>query len=998
MSEFDEHDWRSLGIIKLLACLAALFHDLGKANAFFQSKLRQGKILSDPYRHEWVSLRLFHAYVGEANSDLEWLKRLAEMPEEPDMAWAEGLIADRPTSQFASPFKKMKLPLARSIGWLIVSHHRLPRKHPWDAVSLNQRALRQLPNGIEADWTAEKPHPDIKDSELERCWRFDAPLPFASAAWRSKVRKVAGELLELHQRQDNTFSVDFFSLHASRLVLTIADHYYSSLDGEGDRVRGDAAYDAYANSLRVAAKPRLHQKLDEHLLGVAKACSSVARLLPRLEKSLPRLGHHSGLKKRCADPRFRWQDKAFEMACGLRGQAAAQGFFGLNLASTGCGKTLGNGRIMYGLADPELGARFTIALGLRTLTLQTGNEYRRRLGLNADDLAVLCGGGAVKELYQLGAEIDNESAERVIGSESADKAAVEEHYVHYEGSLEGTLLGKWLQGRPGSLALVNAPILACTIDHLMPSVEALRGGRQIAPMLRLLTSDLILDEPDDFDISDLYALSRLVHWAGMLGSRVLLSSATIPPPLAAGLFNAYSAGRALYRKNRGAQGTVDSICCAWFDEFGCASGEHMSDTSFGEQHAKWAQTRARKLDSAEVRRRAIIVDVMDGKNLSEEEATGVREDLAGRIATHTQELHQAHHSIDPVSKKRVSFGLVRMANIDPLIDVTRYLAGLPPPPGTRLHLCCYHSRHPLFMRSAIERRLDAVLDRHDPERVFSLPDIRALLDGQAGEDHLFIILATPVAEVGRDHDYDWAIVEPSSMRSFIQLAGRVRRHRPGTCDTPNIRLLDRNLKSYRTEDGLSFVKPGFECKGFKLASVNLRDIVTPDQLIISAKHRIVELQDAVPRENLAAFELERIRMTMSEAGEFPASLWWTTSAPYSGELQRNTPFRLSPPTEPFVLLYNDEEEQLLFHRIEQDGSENCVETNLFGRTDCECAAGVDFWPFGVGESCERQVEELAQHLDMDKAACARRFGTLDLPENSDVRLWLYHPALGLRRG
>ncbi len=685
LRERDEHDWRHLEIIKLLACLAALFHDLGKANAFFQGKLKLSKFHADPYRHEWVSLRLFRAYVGESDSDLEWLKRLAEMPEEPDMAWVEGVVADRPSSGFASPFKKLKLPLARSIGWLIVSHHRLPRKHPWSAISSNERALRQLPNGIEADWIAEGPHPDIEDSELERCWRFDTPLPFASAAWRFKVRKVAGELLELHQRQDTVLSVDFFSLHVSRLVLTIADHYYSSLDENLDRVRGDAAYHAYANSLRGASKPRLHQKLDEHLLGVAKACNSVARLLPRLEQALPRLGHHSGLKKRCADTRFRWQDKAFEVACRLREQAAAQGFFGLNLASTGCGKTLGNGRILYGLADPEIGARFTIALGLRTLTLQTGNEYRRRLGLSADDLAVLCGGGAVKELYQLGT---------VLGSESADEAIADEHHVHYEGSLDGTFLDKWLQGRPGSLALVNAPILACTIDHLMPSVEALRGGRQIAPMLRLLTSDLILDEPDDFDINDLFALSRLVHWAGMLGSRVLLSSATIPPPLATGLFNAYSAGRALYRKNHGMLGTVDSICCAWFDEFGCAFGEHASEASYGEQHAKWVLARAKKLDSAEVRRRAVIVDVKDGKNLTEEEATGVREDLAGRIATHAQELHQLHHSIDPRTSKRVSFGLVRMANIDPLIDVTRCLSGLPSPSGTRLHLCCYHSRHP----------------------------------------------------------------------------------------------------------------------------------------------------------------------------------------------------------------------------------------------------------------------------------------------------------------
>ena len=39
-------------------------------------------------------------------------------------------------------------------------------------------------------------------------------------------------------------------------------------------------------------------------------------------------------------------------------------------------------------------------------------------------------------------------------------------------------------------------------------------------MLRLLTSDLVLDEPDDFGLEDLPALCRLVNWAGMLGSRI----------------------------------------------------------------------------------------------------------------------------------------------------------------------------------------------------------------------------------------------------------------------------------------------------------------------------------------------------------------------------------------------------------------------------------------------------------------------------------------------
>ena len=91
--------------------------------------------------------------------------------------------------------------------------------------------------------------------------------------------------------------------------------------------------------------------------------------------------------------------------------------------------------------------------------------------------------------------------------------------------------------------------MVSTIDHLIPATEGTRGGRQIGPMLRLLSSDLVLDEPDDFGLEDLPALCRLVHWTGMLGSRVLLSTATMPPALANALFRAYKEGWSQYAKD-----------------------------------------------------------------------------------------------------------------------------------------------------------------------------------------------------------------------------------------------------------------------------------------------------------------------------------------------------------------------------------------------------------------------------------------------------------------
>ena len=154
----------------------------------------------------------------------------------------------------------------------------------------------------------------------------------------------------------------------------------------------------HANTDRDSGK--LKQRLDEHLLGVALHSRKLAGTLPRLERQLPRLARHKGFTRRVEQPRFRWQDKAYDCAMACREQAMEHGFFGLNLASTGCGKTLANGRILYALADPQRGARFSIALGLRSLTLQTGQAYRERLGLGDDDLAILVGGSAARELFE----------------------------------------------------------------------------------------------------------------------------------------------------------------------------------------------------------------------------------------------------------------------------------------------------------------------------------------------------------------------------------------------------------------------------------------------------------------------------------------------------------------------------------------------------------------------------------------------------------------------
>jgi CRISPR-associated endonuclease/helicase Cas3 len=383
-----------------------------------------------------------------------------------------------------------------------------------------------------------------------------------------------------------------------------------------------------------------------------------------------------------------------------------------------------------------------------------------------------------------------------------------------------------------------APVLACTIDHLMAATETTRGGRYILPTLRLMSSDLVIDEIDDFTGDDLIAIGRLIHLAGMLGRKVMISSATIPPYLAEGYFKAYRDGWQLFCKTRDTSGIIG---CAWIDEFSTqVTSNHFIDTltdkkaaeavgQYRQEHTKFIEKRVSKLQKQPAKRKAGIIDCQkiianhqDHHDNDSNFVTSKQTAYFNVMAQSALNKHQNHHIVDDKTHIKVSFGVIRVANITPCIELTKYLLEKDWPEPTEVRVMAYHSRQVLLLRSNQEQHLDKVLKRKEKqgERPLALSDsiIRQhLTDIKTSssdiENVLFILVATPVEEVGRDHDFDWAVIEPSSYRSIIQLAGRVKRHRDGGVETPNIALMQYNLKGIQHNQEPNqkvFTNPGFE--------------------------------------------------------------------------------------------------------------------------------------------------------------------------------------------
>ena len=204
-----------------LTALAALMHDLGKATQAFQDRLKQpGLRERNHYRHEWVSVRLFQAFVGD-DDDAGWLRRLAAGADADAQAQAferqwldtEGgrLLRDgidEPQAGECLPFASLP-PLAQAVAWLVLTHHRLPCKpvsqgsgsigedidqpqYRWRRFGahprfVNAAELHGLLQRISADWN--EPREDAPTSSVRAHWHFPG-----AACWPARMAQAGRTL------------------------------------------------------------------------------------------------------------------------------------------------------------------------------------------------------------------------------------------------------------------------------------------------------------------------------------------------------------------------------------------------------------------------------------------------------------------------------------------------------------------------------------------------------------------------------------------------------------------------------------------------------------------------------------------------------------------------------------------------------------------------------------------------------------------------------------
>lgn len=550
----------------------------------------------------------------------------------------------------------------------------------------------------------------------------------------------------------------------SRLCIMTADHNVSSLVSENTN-------DDEENSLLAKTKSHGYQSLFNHLQDVENESCNIFDMITKHSPVSLTKESVSKLMQKSIDNNFKWQDEAVSQI--NKNHKKGNGLFAVISSSTGSGKTLGVAKMcLSAQLKHEECLRYTTVLGLKNLTLQTGSDYKNLI--DSDQILTQIGSKATLE-------INRQNEKESYGDDEEDLG---ENPVCISTDNVVTSVAHSVFGDKSGIQsdYISAPVVVSTIDYIVSGAD-FRKSNFIFSQLRIMNSDVILDEVDGYDLNDLLTIVRLCYVVGLYGRRVYLSTATPNKKLINSLFEAYSLGYNAFLKANMVDGEIDSFIISNYtiDDNILCSFASLSDvdsfTSFFQESflEKIPFLKSKKL-------RNIAVEDINIDNM-----------LQKAIQLHFDN----YESKDGVN---MSAGMIRVAHIKSGFKLYQKIERFKREyeeanSKTKVNLVFYHSQMWLATRSFLEKSMDLGLKRKN------LPLEESILFRKDFHSNKFdniinIFIVTPVEEVGRDHDFNWAIIEPSSLRSIIQTAGRVNRHRQIDYSNrePNIILMNENFQ------------------------------------------------------------------------------------------------------------------------------------------------------------------------------------------------------------
>lgn len=789
----------------LLAGAAGYVHDIGKASVHFQNKLKPenaNRIIKDEVRHEWLSIKLLQKL---RHNGWNWQEAWKGM----DQNIAQFSLGDRADASMDFIGNDIE-----AVDYLVVSHHGL-LGHDGAFPNADRHVRTQ---GL------------ITPSQIECAGEI---RPEVFKAYQNTMKRLEKHLPP--KEQQSALYWKALMLYA-RVALIFADHTVSAQTYEDSNSESQTE-GLFANTKidKKRKKRKLDQPLDWHLVNVGERARFIASKMT-MDLNLTGLSEQTVefICRNTLNKHFKWQNtvaKVIEKYINKHPDISSLVF---NIAGTGSGKTRLNLRVACTLS-PE-NPRIAIAQNLRSLTLQTGEALKSSMNLGDEEITTVIGDKVTQKLFEARDqsfvdtdENPNEPMFDVFGEESVLPTWLD------------PLFQKGEKTDHQSKAVLSSPILVSTIDYLVAAGEPHRQGHHVKALLRLLSSDLILDEIDSYEPSSLMAVLRLVQLAALYGRNVICSSATLSDTVAKSIYRAFESG---IEMREALHQTPQKFLVA------IADNELKPEV--------WIQSKQTQKDFISVYHHHLeqLQEVLTEKaktpyrlaqfgSIEEISVAGWKNTVLAQI----QALHQTHQWQYNKTGKQISFGLIRVANIKHAIDLAKFLVEHLP----HAKVACYHANDWLISRFYKEQSLDQLLTRPKTignQNILADNNIKKIMSEH--DDVPFIVIATPVEEVGRDHDFDWGIIDASSAQSIVQTAGRINRHRLIPVNVPNISILQHNYRYCESKQKnqnnryVVFKWPGYEAYSDTESyeglyrKQNLKDLLPwneDKQLVIDARLR-----------------------------------------------------------------------------------------------------------------------------------------------------------------